>query len=352
MRSGPASRPRPTTKRGQSSPPTVTPKKVHFPPLPASTIPQVTFTISEKSTTRQLLQASLAHIRDHPHLHKALDQIPASTLRSFGVAKRPISSATVTPPFVDLTSQQQSGQDQVPDSNTSPLSPLPPSSDPPPTISPLQVTAHAAPSFSQSRDTGADRPCVSPVVSSSTPLYSSPAPPSSPVLTSQTTRRSAFQPHTASSATPVSDPPQVLTLPSDYTLRSPSIPYIPERFVCQPFTHSKQFLLQYYKCCPHMFLLSAIDYSIRCVTCTDRVDTPNMRTLFTAHEDGFIRTHVLNLHTTKCVICQSHEFPSVGPDSLQSVFAHVAACKLRVHPLLARPYVCENCHQTLWVSTD
>ena len=352
MRSGPASKQRPIIKRGPSSPPTVTHKKVHFQSPPPTSLPQVTFTISENSTTRQLLQASIAHIRDHPHLHKALDQIPASTLRSIGIAKKPISSTTVTPPFVDLTAQQQTSQDPLPDSNTSSLSPVPTSPDPPPTVSPLLPTSHAPPGVPLPRDTGACRSCVSPVVSSTASLYSSPAPSTSPVLSSQTTRPSAFQPPSSSRATPIPDTPHVLTLPSDYTLRSPSIPYIPERFVCTPFTHSKQFLLQYYKCCPHMFLLSAIDYSIQCLTCTNRTDTPNMRTLFTAHEDGFIRTHVLNLHTTKCVICQSHEFSSVGPDSLQSVFAHVTACKLRVHPLLARPYVCEHCHQTLWVSTD
>ena len=101
-----------------------------------------------------------------------------------------------------------------------------------------------------------------------------------------------------------------------------------------------------------MNLLSALDFSLICLTCTLRVDTPNMRTLFAARQDGFVRTHVFNNHEIRCSICQLQNFQGGNRIFLDHAINHVTLCRLQVLPLMSRPYVCENCTKTVWLSTD
>ena len=140
--------------------------------------------------------------------------------------------------------------------------------------------------------------------------------------------------------------------PSQSEYKAPGTLLQSERFICDPFSNLKRFLFAFYKCCPCMQLLSAIDFPLKCLTCNGRTDNVNLRNVYAARSDGFIRTHLMNYHNVECMICEKQVFSGYASNAMNTVLTHVATCKQKADLLPSKPYICEHCSVVIWLSHD
>ena len=146
--------------------------------------------------------------------------------------------------------------------------------------------------------------------------------------------------------------PTDVATPSQSEYKAPGTLLQSERFICDPFSNLKRFLFAFYKCCPCMALLSAIDFPLKCLTCHTRTDNVNLRNVYAARSDGFVRTHLMNYHSVECMICEKQVFSGYTANAMQIVLSHVTACKQKADSLPSKPYICEHCSVVVWLSHD
>ena len=146
--------------------------------------------------------------------------------------------------------------------------------------------------------------------------------------------------------------PTDIATPSQSEFKAPGSLLHSERFICDPFSNLKRFLFAFYKCCPCMQLLSALDFPLKCLTCQSRTDNVNLRNIYAARPDGFIRTHLMNYHSVECMICEKQVFSGYTAHALQVVLNHVNVCKQKADIVPSKPYICENCSVVVWLSHD
>ena len=114
---------------------------------------------------------------------------------------------------------------------------------------------------------------------------------------------------------------------------------------CYPF--SSQLFQGCLVCCNKMNLISALDYTFKCLMCLMRKNAPpGVSPIFPPNHCA--NEHIANNHLLACLICQSQIFQ--GTWCKDKAFTHISLCIIRATYNTSRPFVCTSCLNTLWLN--